>query len=207
MFIHSRVLSRTLGYTLIELMVVIAIMATLAVFVLPSLSELGHNQDLDGGANQVQVALRTAQSNALSGIKCGDNISPTQVALSWQVIFTKDSSNFNLQANCSDGTSLPNDSYTLPKGVTVVNVYISYLPSYPGPSCGAWGTGNKSRITFANISGALQFPDAVSSTNNCTVDQTTEFVVVVQSSLDKEAILITPAGVISTSSNIPAPPS
>jgi general secretion pathway protein H len=62
---QARAVPTTSGYTLIELMTVLAILAAVAALAAPSLAALGRGQELEAAAVGVARLLRTAQSRAL----------------------------------------------------------------------------------------------------------------------------------------------
>ncbi|OQC55298.1 MAG: Fimbrial protein precursor [Deltaproteobacteria bacterium ADurb.Bin022] len=57
---------RTLGFTLIEMMVVIAVIAVLSAIAVPSFMEYARNQRLNGAARQVYTDLMNARQQAVT---------------------------------------------------------------------------------------------------------------------------------------------
>lgn len=58
------------GFTLVEILVVIALMVTATVIVVPNFRKFNEGQDLTQAVNDLKQALRVAQSSATSGTKC-----------------------------------------------------------------------------------------------------------------------------------------
>ena len=65
-------LMRQNGYTLIEILVVITIMATLFGFGYANFRDFSRRQALQGAVKQVQGSLRKVQQSAISGVKPND---------------------------------------------------------------------------------------------------------------------------------------
>ncbi|MBI4037374.1 type II secretion system protein [Candidatus Daviesbacteria bacterium] len=107
------------GFTLIELLIVIAIMATLAVAILPQLNRYNQNQALQIEALRLQTALRAAQNNAGSGLKCNSGAKNTN----WYLSFVSLSNNtYTLRATCADNSMTTYVSYTIPPGVKLSTI-------------------------------------------------------------------------------------
>lgn len=68
------------GFTLIELLVVIAIMGIISTVAFSNYKSFGEDQSLKNAVLDLQSQLRTAQTNAISNVKCGDAFSTI-----WQV--------------------------------------------------------------------------------------------------------------------------
>ncbi|HBQ50641.1 hypothetical protein A3B42_02525 [Candidatus Daviesbacteria bacterium RIFCSPLOWO2_01_FULL_38_10] len=58
------------GFTLIELMIVISIMALLGAFTIANYRSFGEDKDLENAALDVVSLIRTAQTNATTNLKC-----------------------------------------------------------------------------------------------------------------------------------------
>ncbi|RJP46339.1 MAG: type II secretion system protein, partial [Armatimonadetes bacterium] len=87
------------GFTLIELMVVVAILATLTVVLVPQFNNFKKTQDLADAASELQTVLRLAQSNAVSSVNCNNG----DRAKNWEVGFTGGSDvvhSYQLKATC-----------------------------------------------------------------------------------------------------------
>lgn len=90
------------GFTLAELLIVIIIIVSLTAFMLPKLSLFNRSQSLENEASKLQSALRVAQNNAASGIKCNS----TTVASDWYIRFASNNSYF-LESTCSGSSVVP----------------------------------------------------------------------------------------------------
>lgn len=79
------------GFTLVELLVVITIMAVTGIFAFANFGSFGEEQKLKNAALDIQSLLRTAQTNAVTNVICN-----TQGAANWQVEFLADKKTINL---------------------------------------------------------------------------------------------------------------
>lgn len=70
------------GFTLVEILVVVAIMAVVGIFTLSNYAAFGEDQNLKNGLLDIQSQLRAAQSNATANFKCN-----TEYSSAWQVEF------------------------------------------------------------------------------------------------------------------------
>lgn len=141
------------GFTLLELLVVISIMAILTVIAVPSFNEYSKNQKLNDAANNLQSVLRQAQNNAQTGTVCtiGGN---TYTASSWKIIFN--ASNYSVSPVCI-GVLPPtpvSQQYSLPSGVIISAVKNK-------DNCGELSEG----VSYKNLSSEVVFDLA-----NCNVN-------------------------------------
>lgn len=123
------------GFTLIELMVVIAIMAILVVIALPSYNTYNSSQKLAEAANQLQTVLRQAQNNAQTGTGCRNN-SITYNASKWTITLTLNSSNYTVTPTCDFSGFVGSPTPTpisqvnqFPAGITITGVELVDLPN------------------------------------------------------------------------------
>lgn len=122
------------GFTLIEFLVVIAIMGIVGAFTLANYRSFGEDRNLKNAALDVQSFLRFAQSNATSGSKCQN-----QGTLSWIVAFTNNTT-LDLKCQNSSGTSSGLKPLSLPAGITYITTT---------------GTCTSTSVTFAPLSGTM----------------------------------------------------
>ncbi len=118
-------MKKNLGFTLIELMVVISILAILAVSFFVNFKSFGEDAALKNAASDIQSALRLAQSNALSGVKCGN-----EGGVPWSIQF-RDRSTFNLI--CSISGSL--DPSIIRRWSIPLPIYISEIYAVRPNAC------------------------------------------------------------------------
>lgn len=86
------------GFSLIELLIAIAIVALVTAIAIPNLKQFNKSQEIEGAALQLFNTIRTAQSSAAAHIKC-----PTgQTSTKWQVDLNLSGSSdtYSLIANC-----------------------------------------------------------------------------------------------------------
>lgn len=106
------------GFTLIEILIVVALLAITAVVVIPNLRKFNEDQDLISASNSLKQALRIAQSSASSGTKCS-----TLPAQSWKVSIQ--TQQLNVVALCLDPSTQASPSpeartpMAFPQGISV----------------------------------------------------------------------------------------
>lgn len=82
------------GFTLVEILVAISILAVISVVAVPNLRNFSSTQDLDHTAINIESVLKTAQSSANSGVKCPAD----ETSEYWKVKLTK--TTYSLIAKC-----------------------------------------------------------------------------------------------------------
>lgn len=83
-----------LGFTLIELMIVVVIISIIAVSILPSFATYIRNQNLRQAQEQLRSDLRTAQNKALSGTLSDATVPGGALMQFWGVQFTINSGSY-----------------------------------------------------------------------------------------------------------------
>ncbi len=137
------------GFTLIELIIVIAIMAAFMALVLPRFFNFNKSQDLQNEAESLKLALRTIQNNALSGVnKCTNARSS-----SWFIkILQRSSDNviyYQTGELCSDATTVLLEPYYLTSDVSIDKVELK--------DCSTDLKTSSPQISYNNISGAVTY--------------------------------------------------
>lgn len=90
------------GFTLIELIIVIAIMGVMAFTVFANIGMFREDQTLKKGVSDLQTSFRAIQTNATSNTKCHDNAS------SWKGRLAKAGTTYKLETICQySGSSAP----------------------------------------------------------------------------------------------------
>jgi len=147
------------GFTLIELMVVIAIIAILVIIAIPSYGEYSKSQKLAEAANQLQTVLRQAQNNAQTGTQCkiGSN---NYKASSW--IITLNTGDYSIKPVCSEAPPIPTPNSQLnplPSGVTISDVQVvnSPLDTSPCPGFPPAPPVSPTTIEYKNLSSEVVF--------------------------------------------------
>jgi prepilin-type N-terminal cleavage/methylation domain-containing protein len=147
---------RKRGVTLIELVVVMAIIAIGAAFVAPNIGAWIPNYRLRGVARDVTSNLRLAQMKAISTNR------------EYQVSFNPGAGSFILQYHNS-GTDWPNEgeTQTLPKGITISGI------SFPGNKAqfNPNSTSSTGSITLRNTKGTEKRISLTTSTGRVHVDK------------------------------------
>lgn len=92
------------GFTLVEILVTIAIIALVGVVAVPNLRRLNEDQSLEGASSRLIGVLSEAQTSAQSSIQCPSG----KQSADWSVVFEVSAQKYYLQANClnSDGTKV-----------------------------------------------------------------------------------------------------
>jgi prepilin-type N-terminal cleavage/methylation domain-containing protein len=146
---------RKRGVTLVELVVVLAIIAIGAAFVAPNIGAWVPNYRLRSASRDITSALRTAQMKAIS------NNTP------YHVSFNPGAGSFILQYQDTGGNWI-NDGVaaTLPKGVLISGI------SFPGNNAqfSPNSTSSTGSITLTNTKGSTKTITLTTSTGKVTVD-------------------------------------
>lgn len=190
-----RILPR--GFTLIELLVVVMMIAGVTALVLPQFSSFNRSQSVQNAAEELQSALRFAQSSASSGVQC--DLTSTQASY-WYLKFF-DSSGYKIETTCSGSevgplTPTPTPSfikvYPFPSGVTVDKILIQT------PLLDDCPQSPPQRITFSNIAGAVRFPDT--ETDCSTQGVSSKLKITLKSGSDSMSVIVEKGGSIYISS-------
>lgn len=168
------------GFTLLELLVVIGIIASLMVILLPGFNAFNRSQTLKNTALELQTVLRKTQNHALSGVKCNSTTS----AASWSIKFFNNTS-YELETVCSSPAVSPTPApslvarYSLPGGVSI-NGFVKDDGTSP---CTLTLTSNPVRIIFSNISAEVNFDD---SNSGCLLKDAKKLTILLQLDSDTE---------------------
>lgn len=129
------------GFTLIEILLAIAILGMVTVIAMPNLSRFNRGQQLNFTTERIIQGLKQSQSSALSGIKC-----PNQPAKSWNFSLNV-TGKYNLFAVCEDGTNSTRltenlsptitASVTDDSGISCDDLNVTFVKSQVNFSCGA----------------------------------------------------------------------
>ena len=144
------------GVTLIELVVVIAIIAIGAVLLAPNIGAWLPNYRLRSATQEVVSLLRTAQMKAISTNR------------EYQVSFNPGAGSFILQYHNS-GTDWPNEgeTQTLPKGITISGIGFPGNKAQFNPN----STSSTGSITLRNTKGTEKTISLTTSTGRVHVDK------------------------------------
>jgi len=103
------------GYTLIEVLIVIAIMAILFTIGFNSFQDYQRQQILIAGVRGVTADLHTAEEYALSGYKPGG----CTTLLNGYKFNVTSSTTYTISANCTPNTDIQVETNTMPQGLTI----------------------------------------------------------------------------------------
>lgn len=156
----------SLGFSLLELVIVFAIITLLLGFAIPGLLKFNKGEALKSSASDLKSNLRYAQDSAISGKKehplaSGVTVcSPNSTLLGYYISFKVNNTSFSVSVKC--GFSVFNDytvrTYAFPQGVTVKR-----LNPAPDPLSGSTATvlfkPVDKGLRFVNGSSALILPD------------------------------------------------
>lgn len=133
--------ARKSGFSLVEVLVALGIIALLGAVAVPNLRNFSLNQEIESTAAQVANILKTAQSSAISRIKCpnGDTTSTYVVRLT--------SNNYSLIARCDlSGDQIVAIYPYAPQGTGENNTFTGSIDVCPGLTTDVIFT--KSQITY-----------------------------------------------------------
>ncbi|MBI3486389.1 prepilin-type N-terminal cleavage/methylation domain-containing protein [Candidatus Daviesbacteria bacterium] len=88
----------SLGFTLVEIIVAIAILSLAAVVAIPGFNKFNQDQVLSLATGELITTLRQAEGNAQSGVKCGDNNGSPSI--NWYISFSSFNDYYELKATC-----------------------------------------------------------------------------------------------------------
>lgn len=113
------------GFTLIEILISIAIISLAGVFVLPNLGKFNTGQQVLNVASELKTVLKNASSRTASNIKCNN----TNASSAWQVIINKTTPvSFSLEAVCDNNNIVRHYSSAITQNVSIAS---SSCTSYP----------------------------------------------------------------------------
>lgn len=133
-------MSSARGFTLIELLVVIAIMAVLGAFTIANFHSFGEDKELENVALDIVSQIKTAQTNASTGVKC-ENLT---AIYGWRNDIYHQSDGYKVRLSCiNDDTYTPRSTkyLILSAGIIIENITVdgssNALPNYFSES--PWG--------------------------------------------------------------------
>lgn len=147
------------GFTLVELLVTIAIIGGLIIVLLPQINTFQRRQILGDSVAGLQSTLRSAQNNASSGVKCD---SSGKVVKFWKVGFG--TSSYTVESKCEDGSTGTTKTYRLPEGISVEGATLFTNSS----TCGI--SPSEAQVIFDNISANVGL---ISQDSGCPVSSNT----------------------------------
>jgi prepilin-type N-terminal cleavage/methylation domain-containing protein len=168
------------GFTLIEILITLAIFSLVAAIALPNLRNFNASQELDNGSSNLVQILKQARSSAISGVRCNNVAS-----LSWNVEFTSD--RYRVFALCTATQPQPSPTPSIEFKVNLENA--SNFSKHIRMSSNICND-NKITIKFTHNSFNVICPDAlVKPQKFCLILQDS-------SSLKKKAIRMDSGGVV-----------
>lgn len=142
------------GFTLIEILVVISILAIVGIMSFANFGSLKQDQALKSAASDLQSLVRLAQSNATSRLQCG---SDTVSGANWILEFKSDQKTISLACQVlSDLPPSPTPTPIFDRNLIFLNNIIvdsvNSCPDIPGS--------NPLTITYSPLHGNVTFDDA-----------------------------------------------
>ena len=175
---------RSGGYTLIELMVAISIMAILGIIAFVNFKDFSQDQILNKAVGQVQTYLRLAQSNATSGLKCNDN-----PAESWMIEFETNQTDIKLKCKSASSADIEKQTLTLEGNVIV--------DSISGTTCvNATFHDSTMTVVYGNLYGKPSFILAKGRSNECIADVSSITITLKRNSSTPKSLVINKGGAI-----------
>jgi prepilin-type N-terminal cleavage/methylation domain-containing protein len=147
------------AYTLIEALVVVAIIAIVTSIILVSYSNSRRTQQLEGAAREVEAAVREAQSYALTGYQGVVGTDPCRFEVAWSgttysVTYWYKSTSDD---SCTGADPLVLGSYAVRNGVAFTSGgSFSYTPPYATASFDSNDGVVESRVVPLTFSGSFQ---------------------------------------------------
>ncbi|OGE30615.1 hypothetical protein A2631_03600 [Candidatus Daviesbacteria bacterium RIFCSPHIGHO2_01_FULL_44_29] len=114
-------MNQSRGFTLIEILVTIGILAMLSLFIIPNFRRFNDEQILRNSSSDLLQAIRKAQINAQAHVRCPDN----NPSFSWGVTIDPSEASYKLVAECQDPTvnyttyDFSEAGTSLPSGVSI----------------------------------------------------------------------------------------
>lgn len=181
------ILYPTLGFTLIEILVVIAIISITALVGIPNLRRLNQNQEYQSKASELVNSLKRMQSNSQAGIVC----SPTTPSQSWN-LKVNSASQYELYPTCgmAGGTGsvgASTSTINLPPEVEITSIETS-----SGVCDNFTNNLNKVVISFTNNNRGINF----SGHPSCTLPATTRLNIYLTYETSVLGITVTKGGAI-----------
>lgn len=130
------------GFTLIEVLIAIAITALAGVIALPGLRSFANRQQLNNTFYQLQTAASFTRSNAQNKTICSDVANAGSASTGW-VLYFDDSTHFSSRALCP--TLVPQTTYTITDSTYTVSSTLS-----PNSPCGP-----NTYLNFNNATGKV----------------------------------------------------
>lgn len=144
------------GLTILELVVVIAIISLLGIVSIPALRSFNNNQQLDNTVLDFKNDLRAAQSKAASSIKCSDNTP----SVKW-IVHISSATQYQTIPSCDSGGGIIIDDTTistvnLPPDITIFstgctpigNTYLIFEKQIVTIACSADGSNSINSATI-----------------------------------------------------------
>jgi prepilin-type N-terminal cleavage/methylation domain-containing protein len=152
---------KQLGFTLVEMLVVISILAIIGVGLFPNLRNFNTDQEFRNQVASMTQSIRTAQTNSQAKIMCPNN--PYQSTSTWVFTVFTNSSLYKIQGVCSDGT-LP----TMPDyQISSVAVVISGKAGSGPVTTVNCRSGTATNIQFNNYNNSIEFNNVDPTDQSC----------------------------------------
>lgn len=145
------------GFTLVEILVSVAIIAMISILAIPNFKAFNESQSLNNATQDLVSTLRSAQANAQLGALCPSG----RASSSWSVYFANSTSGYQLQASCVN-PSPPPATTTEIRSTTQLPQSISLS----SPDCGAFPINISFTLNNPSIACSIVVTDHNIGSNN-----------------------------------------
>lgn len=124
-------LNFSLGFSLVEMLVVLGVMAIAAIILIPEIGKYNDQKALENTVNELISTIKTVQNNAAGGVVC--QLTPINYrATSWNINFDKRVVSPTplppINSYCFNTTNFKNNNIFLPPGIVITSITLDGTP-------------------------------------------------------------------------------